>query len=72
MVKTLAEALPEEINRVREIQDEYKSLRGKPNVIVEPQIAIMEHEIQTAMKAMMEGDVVEMLRCWTTLKEYEH
>ncbi len=72
MGKNLAEALPEEINRVRGIQDEFKQLRGKPNIIVEPQIAIMEHEIRAAMKAMAEGDVIEMLRCWTTLKEYEH
>ena len=56
---------------MRELQDEFKQLRGKPNVIVEPQIAIMEHEIRMAMKAMGEGDVVEMLRWYETLKEYE-
>ncbi len=71
MTKSLAEALPEEINRVREIQDEFKTLRGMSNVIVEPQIMLMEAEIQAAMKAMVEGDVVEMLRCHETLKEYE-
>ena len=71
LTKSLAEALPEEINRVRELQDEFKQLRGKPNVIVEPQIMVMEHEIQAAMTAMAQGDVVEMLRWYETLKEYE-
>ncbi len=72
MTKSLAEALPEEINRVRKIQDEFKQMRGKSNIIVEPQIAIMEHEIRAAMTAMGQGDVVEMLRCYQTLKEYEN
>jgi hypothetical protein len=69
--ETLADALPKEINRVRGIQDQFKSLRGMPNVIVEPQIMMMEAEIQAAMKAMAEGDVVAMLRIYQSLKEYE-
>lgn len=68
---SLGEMLPQEINRVRDIQDQYKSLRGMPNVIVEPQIMLMENEIQAAMKAMVEGDTVAMLRSYDALKGYE-
>ena len=67
----LAEALPAQIARVREIQDHYKELRGLPNVIVEPQIAMMEASIQAAIKAAAAGDVVQMLRCHEDLKEWE-
>lgn len=70
MTETLADALPKEIDRVRQIQDEFKSLRGMPNIIVEPQIAMMEAEIQQAIRACSSGDVVEMLRCHSSLKEY--
>ena len=69
-METLTDALPKEIDRVRGIQDEFKALRGMPNVIVEPQIAIMEAEIQGAIRAMAEGDVVSMLQHYQSLKEY--
>ena len=49
-IKTLADGLPEEITRVRGIQDRFKSLRGMPNVIVEPQIMMMEAKIQAAIQ----------------------
>ena len=71
MTKNLAEALPGEIARVRVIQDQFKEMRGMPNVIVEPQIMMMEAEIQAAIKACASGDVVEMIRCHQSLKEYE-
>lgn len=67
----LAEALPAEINRVREIQDTFKELRGMRNIIVEPQIAMMERDISDAIAASAEGDVVAMLRAYERLKEYE-
>lgn len=70
-MSNLAEALPQEIARVREIQDMYKSMRGMPNIIVEPQIMMMESEIQSAIKACAEGDVIEMLQCYESLKGYE-
>lgn len=69
--QSLAEALPAEINRVREIQDQFKELRGMPNVIVEPQIAMMEADIQWAVSASASGDVVEMLRAHEALKGWE-
>jgi hypothetical protein len=68
---SLATELPNEINRVRKLQDEFKSLRGMSNVIVEPQIAMMEGAIQQAIKASSSGDVVAMLRAYENLKGYE-
>lgn len=68
MTDTLADALPREINRVREIQDQFKSLRGMPNTIVEPQIAIMEGALRRAIAASTSGDVIEMMRAYEALK----
>lgn len=70
MMASLAEALPAEINRVRAIQDEYKAMRGLPNVMVEPAISMMEHDIQRAITASISGDVIEMLRAHEELKGY--
>jgi hypothetical protein len=67
---TLAESLPKEINRVRQLQDEYKSLRGLPNVIVEPQIAMMEADLRAAIEASAKGDTVAMLRAHAALTEW--
>lgn len=71
MADTLADALPREINRVRDIQDMFKSLRNFPGIIVEPQIAMMEADIQAAMSSMANGDVVEMLRAYAKLKDWK-
>lgn len=68
---SLAFELPNEINRVRRAQDEFKSLRGMPNIIVEPQIAMMEHDIQAAINASATGDVIAMLRAYEALKGWE-
>ena len=70
-MSSLAETLPQEINRVRALQDTFKELRGMPNVIVEPQIAMMERDIAAAIAASSAGDVVAMLRAYETLKGYE-
>jgi predicted HD phosphohydrolase len=67
---TLGDGLPNQIDLVRKIQDQFKSLRGLPNVIVEPQITIMEHEIQAATRALASGDVVQMLRSYEAVKSY--
>lgn len=68
---SLAEALPAEINRVRAVQDTYKELRSLPNVIVEPQIQMMEHAIQAGISASVSGEVVAMLRAFEELKGWE-
>lgn len=67
---SLAEAMPVEINRVRALQDEYKSLRGQPGVIVEPQIAMMEQSIVEGIEALGSGDVVRILRAHQALKDW--
>ncbi len=66
--ETLADGLPREINRVRGVQDTFKALRGIPNVIVEPQIAMMEADIQAGISASASGDVVGMLRAYNALQ----
>jgi hypothetical protein len=67
---TLGEALPREMARVRdEVLPQFIALRGMPNVIVEPQIAMMRADLDAAAKALAEGDVVAMLRVYRSLKE---
>lgn len=68
---SLAVELPNEIDRVRKLQDQFKELRKMDGVIVEPQIMIMEAEIQRATRSLADGDVIEMLRCYESLKGYE-
>ena len=71
-ILTLADALPNEIERVTALLDDFKNLRGQPNIIVEPQIMIMTHSINAAVRACASGDCVEMLKCYEDLKGYEH
>jgi len=71
MMTSLAEELPREINRVRSVQDNYKVLRSMSNVIVEPQIMMMERDIQRAISASADGDVVAMLRAYEALKGWQ-
>lgn len=68
---SLATELPNEIARVRRIQDLFKEMRGMANVIVEPQIAMMEASIQNATRAAASGDVIAMLRAFEDLKGWE-
>jgi hypothetical protein len=70
-VSNLAEELPKEINSVREIQDQYKELLNMPGVIVAPQIMLMEHAIQRAIKASAAGDTIQMIRAFEELRRYE-
>lgn len=72
MTDTLATALPEQIRRVREdVLPAYESMRGIPNVMVEPTIAIINHSINEAVKAAASGDVIAMLRWHEELKGIE-
>lgn len=69
-ITTLGDALPREMARVRdEVLPMYLQLRGMPNVMVEPQIRMMRKDLDDAAKALAEGDVVEMLRVYQSLKE---
>lgn len=70
-MKTLAEALPDEINRVRKIIDMYKSMRGTPGLNVEPAIALMEASVSGAIKAAASGDVIHMLGVLRDLQGFD-
>lgn len=66
-IDTLADALPREMARVRdEVIPLYLSV---PNG--QFAVAMMRADLAAAAKAMMEGDVVQMLRIYQSLKETE-
>jgi hypothetical protein len=66
-VKTLGEALPEEMTRVRdEVLPVYMAI-GPAGVIA---ATMMRHDLDTAAKALAEGDVIAMLKVYQSLKEY--
>lgn len=68
----LAEGLAREIMRVTVIRAEYESLRGKPQIIVEPQIAMMTASLENACKqAGMPEGIEGMMAAMQDLKEYE-
>lgn len=71
MMASLAQELPAEIERVRNIQSLYEEMRSMPNVIVEPQIAMMKHATNEATKACAAGDVIAMLRWYEELKTWQ-
>lgn len=58
-----------EMNRVREIIKEYEdpSLNGAGSLAA----TFMKIDIQAAEQSIKDNDVVEMLRCYGKLKEYE-
>lgn len=68
---SLAKQLPREIERVIEVRRQFEELRSMPNVIVEPQIAMMSGSITRAIQASAAGDVIEMLRAYEELKGWE-
>jgi hypothetical protein len=67
MTDSLGEALPREMARVRDkIMPVYREL-GKPGVFA---LAMMRVDLDAAAKALAEGDVIEMIRVYKSLKEY--
>lgn len=64
-ITTLGDALPKEIARVREVLGHYKEL-GPVGMFG---ALFIEQSLQAADKAVMAGDVVEMLRVFAELKE---
>ena len=67
---TLAEGLPREMARVRDkVLPQYIAMRGMPQINVEPAIFMMRAALDAAAKAMMDSDVVAMLRAYQSLKE---
>lgn len=65
--KTLGEALPEEMTRVRKLIELYLSIgpAGKPATI------LMNQSLDNAQRALAEGDVVAMIACYEDLKGYK-
>ena len=66
-ISTLADKLPEEIERCQELLAEYKAL-GPVGAFGH---AAISADIKAAHKAMMEGDVVAMLKAYNALKTCE-
>ena len=63
----LGVALPQEMARVRdEVMPAYIEI-GPSGAIA---LALMRSDLDRAAKALAEGDVVEMLRVYESLKEY--
>lgn len=66
-VDTLGDALPREMARVRdEVMPAYLAV-GQAGVFA---LAMMRADLDAAAKAMMEGDVVAMIRVYQLLKGY--
>lgn len=63
--KTLADALPEEIARCREVLTQYAAL----GAVGRFGFAMITSDIETAEKATREGDTVGMLRAYYKLQE---
>lgn len=68
MTSSLAEALPLEMARVRdEVMPAYVAI-GSPGAFA---LALMRAELDLATKAIMEGDTVQMIRCFESLKGFK-
>lgn len=71
-VDTLADALPREMQRVREkVLPIYIAMRGEPGIMVEPAIMMMNAALTEAEQALGQGDVVRMLRAYENLRGFE-
>ena len=67
-MSSLAEALPKEQARVRELIVLYRSLPdGAGNIAV----AMMENSLRMADSAVMSGDVIAMIQSYEDLKGYK-
>lgn len=67
-IDTLGDALPREMARVRDkVLPVYLAI-GSSGAIA---AAMMAHDLDRAAKAVIEGDTVEMIRVYESLKGYE-
>ncbi len=62
---SIADALPVEIERVQELLPLYDQI---PTGVIAA--TMMRNSIKAAHRAMVEGDVIAMLRCYDDLKGY--
>lgn len=68
MTKSLGEALPEEMARVRDVvMPAYQEI-GASGIFA---LAFMRGSLDLAAKALAEGDVIEMIRIYKELQEYK-
>lgn len=68
MADTLGDALPKEMARIRDrVMPAYREI-GPAG---EFGLMFMRRDLDNAAKAMMEGDVVEMIRCLQELRDYK-
>lgn len=65
-IDTLGEALPREMSRVRDLIPIYDSVP-----MGHIAAGLMRASIDAAQRALAEGDVVAMIRCYQDLKGYE-
>lgn len=63
-IETLGDALPKQIARCQELLAEYAAL----GPVGEFGYAMIKHDIDAAVKATADGDVVAMLRAYEALK----
>lgn len=67
MTDTLGDALPREMTRVRDqVMPAYVAI-GAPGAFV---LAMIRADLDAAQKAMIEGDIVAMIRLYESLKGY--
>ena len=68
MTDTLGDALPREMARVRDqVMPSYIEI-GPPGMFA---LAMMRADLDAAAKALAEGDVVEMIRVYQSLRDYK-
>jgi hypothetical protein len=73
MNMSLAEALPQEIARVSAKRDRWRDMmKEHPSLApgMSLTVAIMQVEIDQAVKACVSGDVLEMMAAYQSLKDY--
>lgn len=63
--QSLAEALPKQIQRNIELLSNYDSIGPVGNFAKQ----MIQHDINNANKAIMENDIVEMIRMYKVLEE---
>ena len=66
-IETLGDALPKEMERVRKLMKNYEAI-GPAGTFA---CAMMKHDLDTAQRAISEGDTVAMLRVYQSLKGFE-
>lgn len=64
--ETLGTALPKEIERVQELMALYREI-GPAGAFA---LTMMQNDIRLASRAMIEGDLLVMIRVYKSLKEY--